>query len=91
MYGIASLIGSSNRLGLGGYTAFGRLLATHGAGLAAVEEAGVFFGDRLWGGFELAADLCGSVFDVTLFGDLGLQLSRGRAWDVSASMWTSST
>ena len=91
LYGIASLIGSGDRLGLGGYAAFRRLLATDGARLAAVEEAGVFFGDRLWGGFELAADLCGSVFDVTLFGNLGLQLSRGRAWDVSASILISST
>ena len=54
-----------------------------------MEEAGVFFGNRLWGGFELAADLCGSVFEIALFGDLGLQLSRGRAWDVSAYILTS--
>ena len=47
-----------------------------------MEEAGFFFGDGLGGGFELASDLCGSVFDVALFGDLGLHLSCGRAWDV---------
>ena len=89
LYGIASLIGSGDRLGLRGYTAFWRLLTAHGAGLAAVEEAGIFFGDRLWSGFELAADLCGSVFEIALLGDLGLQLSCGRAWDISAYVLTS--
>ena len=54
-----------------------------------MEEAGVFFGDGLWVCFELAADLGGSVFEVTLFGDFGLHLSRSRAWDVSAYMLTS--
>ena len=54
-----------------------------------MKEAGVFFGDGLWGGFEVAADLGGSVFEVALLGDFGLQLSRGRAWDVSAYMLTS--
>ena len=46
-----------------------------------MEEASVFFGDRLGGGFELASDLCGGVFGITLFGGLGLHLSCGGAWD----------
>ena len=48
-----------------------------------MEEAGVFFGDGLGGGFELASDLGGGVFEIALFGYLGLHLSGGGAWVVS--------
>lgn len=44
-----------------------------------MEEAGFFFGDGLGSGFEFASDLGGSIFEIALFGDLGLHLSGGRA------------
>ena len=73
-------------MGLGGKAAGGRLLATKGAGLAAVDVFGVFGrdGGRVVGDFS--PDGVFSLLGVALLGEIGLHLGGSGACDRVSSV-----